>query len=78
MVATKGILAYGICGLYAKYNLVYNVFLLGPFFVESLNRAVLAENRSFKADLETFLWHFSCKAKQLAWPDIHTKGIVLL
>ena len=35
----KEILAYGICGLYAKYNRVYNVFLHEPFFVESLNRA---------------------------------------
>jgi hypothetical protein len=51
----KEIPAYGICGLYAKHNRVYNVFLHEPFFVESLNRAVLEENRAVKADLETFL-----------------------
>jgi len=51
----KEIPAYGICGLYAKHNLVYNVFWHEPFLVDSLNRPVLEENRSIKADLETFL-----------------------
>jgi hypothetical protein len=51
----KEILADGICGLYGKHNQVYNVFLHEPFFAESLNWAVLEENRSIKADLETFL-----------------------
>jgi hypothetical protein len=51
----KEILAYGTYELYAKHNRVYNVFLRVPFFVDSLKRAVLEENRLIKTDLETFL-----------------------
>ncbi len=36
----------------------YNVCLHEPFVVDSLNRAVLEENRSIKAVLETVLSHF--------------------
>jgi hypothetical protein len=35
------ILVYGIGGLYARHGQVYNVFLHEPFFIDSLNRAVL-------------------------------------
>jgi len=65
----KEIFAYGIYELYAKHNRVYNVFLHEPFFVESLNRAVLEENQSIKANLETFLGHFLRSVNHLAWPD---------
>ena len=27
------------------------------------------QNRSIMANLETFLWHFLCNVKYLAWPD---------
>jgi hypothetical protein len=37
----KEILAYGIGGLYARHGRVYSVVLHEPFFVDSLNRAVL-------------------------------------
>jgi len=38
-------------------------------FVESLNRAVLAENRSIKTISERFLCHFISNVNYLAWPD---------
>jgi hypothetical protein len=65
----KEILSYGIGGLYARHNPVYNVFLHEPFFVDSLNRAVLEQNRSIKTVLETFLCHFIGNVNYLAWPD---------
>ena len=71
----KEILAYGICGLCAKHNLVYNVFLHEPFFAESLNRAVLAENRSIKADLKTCLCHLFRNVNYLAWPDPRARPV---
>ena len=43
--------------------------VLCPFFVDSLNRAVLEQNRSIKGDLETFLRHFLRNVNHLAWPD---------
>ena len=52
-----------------QHNLVFNVFLHKPFFVESLLRAVLAKNRSIKANSATFLWHFISNVIYLAWPD---------
>jgi hypothetical protein len=65
----KEILAYGIGGLYARHGRVNNVFLHEPFFVDSLNRAVLEENRSIKTVSETFLCHFIGNVNYLAWPD---------
>jgi hypothetical protein len=47
-----------IGGLYARHGRVYNVFFHEPFFVDSLNRAVLEENRSIKTVSETFLYNF--------------------
>jgi hypothetical protein len=44
----KEILSDGTGGLYARYSQVHNVFLHEPFFVDSLNGAVLEENRSIK------------------------------
>ena len=61
------ILFYGIGGLYAKHNSLYNVFLHEPFFVDSLNRAILEENRSIKTDSETFLRHFIRNVNYLAY-----------
>jgi hypothetical protein len=52
-----------------KHNPVYNVVLHEPFFVESLNRAVLAENQSIKAYLETFSGHFLRNVSHFPWPD---------
>jgi hypothetical protein len=63
------VLVYGIGELCAKHNREYNVFLHEPFFVDSLKWAVLEENRSIKADLETFLGHFLRNVNHLAWPD---------
>jgi len=37
----KEILSYGIGGLPARHGRVYNVFLYEPFFVDSINKAVL-------------------------------------
>ncbi len=65
----KEILSYGIGGLYARHGRVYNVFLHEPFFVDSLNRAVLEENLSIKTVSETFLCHFIGNVNYLAWPD---------
>jgi hypothetical protein len=65
----EGILSYGIGELYARHGRGYNVFLHEPFFVDSLNRAVLEENRSIKTVSETFLCHFIGNVNYLAWPD---------
>jgi hypothetical protein len=43
-------------------------FCTGHFY-QVLIRAVLAENRSNKADLETFLKHSIFIVNHLAWPD---------
>jgi hypothetical protein len=48
-------LSYGTGGLCARYNRVHSVFLREPFFVDSLNGAVLGKNRSIKTDLQAFL-----------------------
>jgi hypothetical protein len=56
----KEILSYGIGGLYTRHDREDNVFLLEPFLVDSLNRAVSEENQSIKTDLEMFLCHFIC------------------
>ncbi len=45
---------------------VYNAFLHEPFFVDSLNRAVLGKNRSIKTVSETFLSHFIDNVNYLA------------
>jgi hypothetical protein len=50
----KEIPAYGICGLYAKHNRVYNVFLHEPLLIDSLNPAVLKENWSIKLTFRAF------------------------
>jgi hypothetical protein len=65
----KEILAYGIGGLYARHGRVYSVVLHEPFFVDSLNWAVLGENRSIKTVSKTFLKHFISSVNYLAWPD---------
>ena len=52
-------------------------FCTESFFVESLNRAVLEENRSIKTVSETFLDHFIVNVNYLAWPDLrYTKDCV--
>jgi len=63
------ILSYGIGGLYARHGRGYSVFLHEPFFVDSLNWAVLGENRSIKNVSKTFLKHFIRNVNYLAWPD---------
>ncbi len=65
----KEILSYGTGGLYAKHGRGYSVFLHEPFFVDSLNWAVLGENRSIKTVSETSLKHFIPYINYLAWPD---------
>ena len=45
-----------------------NVFLHEPFFVDSLNWAVLEENWSIKTILKAFLCHFKRNVNHLAWP----------
>jgi hypothetical protein len=65
----KEILANGICGLYAKHILVYNVFLHEPFFFEPLNKAVLEENWSIKVYLEVYLKLFLRNVNHLARPQ---------
>jgi hypothetical protein len=74
----KEILSYGIGGLYARYGRGYSVFLHEPFFVDSLNWAVLGENRSIKTVSETFLKHFIRNVNYLPWPDpsLHKKPSV--
>jgi hypothetical protein len=72
----KEILAYGIVGLYERRGRVYNVFLYEPFFVDSLNRAVLEENRSIKTASEPFLCHFIGNVNYLAWP--RSLGFILM
>ena len=42
---------------------------LCPLFVDSLNWAVLGENRSIKIVSQTFLKHFIRNVNCLAWPD---------
>ena len=69
MEILKESLSYGTGGLYARHNRVYNVFLHEPFFVDSLNSAVLEENRLIKIYLETFLGRFIGNVNYLAWPD---------
>ena len=44
-------------------------FCTSHFFVDSLNRAVLEENRSTKTVSKTFLFHFIRNVNCLAWPD---------
>jgi hypothetical protein len=65
----KEIPAYGSGELYAKHGRGYNVFWREPFFSESLNRAVLRENRPIKADFETLLCQIIINVNYLAWPD---------
>jgi hypothetical protein len=65
----KGILFYGIGGLYARHGLGDSVFLHAPFCVASLNGAVLEENRSIKTVSETFLKNFFRHVNCLARPD---------
>jgi hypothetical protein len=77
----KEILSYGIGGLftllnsktiylgYARHGRGYSVFLHEPFFVDSLNWAVLGENRSIKTVSKAFLKHFIRNVNYLAWPD---------
>ena len=56
-------------GLVGQIQQPRNLFLHEPFFVDSLNRAALVENRSIKTDSETFLCHFIGNVNYLAWPD---------
>jgi hypothetical protein len=45
------------------------VSTVSTFFVDSLNRAVLEENRSIKTVSETFLSHFIGNVNYLEWLD---------
>jgi len=70
----KEILSYGIGGLYARHSRVYSVFLHEPFFVDSLNWAVLEENCSIKTILKAFLCHFNRDVNYLATPGPKSRG----
>jgi GGDEF domain-containing protein len=63
-----------------KKNIGGTTYFLGndcqyTFFVESLNRAVLEENRSIKTVSESLLCHFTCKINYL--PRLDLRSITL-
>jgi hypothetical protein len=65
----KEIVFDGIGGLYARHGRGKSVFWRAPFFVESLNWAVLGKNWSIKSVLEAFLKYLIRNVNYLAWPD---------